>query len=260
MDVIKGLYIVVLTLNEEFKLKQCLRSASFAEKVIVVDSGSTDDTTAIARSSGADVHVHTDWQGFGVQRNRALTYCSAAEYIFFLDADEIITKQLQNEIREIVKSGAERAWTVEWNYIAFGKTLDLMKSTRGMLRFFYAKQLMGFEGQVHERAQLKRGTSIGALRNRLIHHSIDSVSSGLSKLRQYALLGALKLKDQGKTGGVMRGAVSATAIFLKLYILKRAFLHGGEGFLFCYFLAQERFFRNAALRYDRDDLTKNISR
>ena len=79
----------------------------------------------------------------------------------------------------------------------------------------------------------------------------------LNKLAQYVQLGAAKRAQAGKTGGVLRGLASGFAIFLRLYVFRRGFLCGAEGFLFCFFIALECFFRYAALKYDVNDL-KNL--
>ena len=81
------LCIAILTLNEERRIAQCIQSAQFADQIVVVDSGSQDDTVAMAQGLGAQVHIHSDWQGFAEQRNRLIQHCKA-DYIFFLDADE----------------------------------------------------------------------------------------------------------------------------------------------------------------------------
>jgi len=81
------LCIAILTLNEARRIEQCIASARFADQIVVVDSGSSDDTVALASAMGAEVHTYADWQGFGEQRNRLLKHCTA-DYIFFLDADE----------------------------------------------------------------------------------------------------------------------------------------------------------------------------
>ena len=70
------LTIGVLTKNEAHRIENCLRSAAFADQVVVVDSGSTDDTVAIARRLGAEVHLYPDWQGFAVQRTRLLAHAT----------------------------------------------------------------------------------------------------------------------------------------------------------------------------------------
>lgn len=257
---VDGLVIVVLTRNEERRLAQCLASAGFAERIIVVDSGSTDNTVAIARAHGAQVERHDDWQGFGVQRTRSLAYCAGASYLFFLDADEVISPALREEIRAVVARGEAAAWRLEWVQMAFGRTLTGLVSAPGMPRLIHAGSLLGFDGAVHEHALLRPGTPVHRLQERLHHHSYDSVQTSLMKLRQYALLGAAKRAALGQRGGVARGLASALALFLRVYLLRGAFRHGGPGFLYCYVLAQECFFRYAALEYDRPWLSDDVPR
>ena len=252
--------MVVLALNEAHRLPVCLRSARFAEQVIVIDAGSTDDTVAVARACGARVEVHDDWQGFAEQRTRALAYCRDASYIFFLDADEEITPQLQAEIAAVVASGEQAAWKITWQQVAFGRPLRGMARSSGQPRLLHTACLQGFDGVVHERARLAPGTPVHRLWNKLPHHSYDNVHDGLKKLTQYAMLGASKRADWGQRGGVLRGLASATAFFLRLYVLQGGMLSGGPGFLYCYILAQECFFRYAALKYDRDLLHDRVKR
>ena len=257
---VQGLAVVVLALNEAHRLHKCLRSARFAEQVIVIDAGSTDDTVAVARACGARVEVHDDWQGFAEQRTRALAYCRDVDYIFFLDADEEITPQLQAEIAAVVASGEQAAWKVTWQQVAFGRPLHGMARSSGQPRLVHTACLQGFDGVVHERARLAPGTSVHRLRNKLPHYSYDTVHDGLKKLTQYSMLGASKRAAWGQRGGVLRGLASATAFFLRLYVLQGGILCGGPGFLYCYLLAQECFFRYAALKYDRDLLHDRVKR
>jgi glycosyltransferase involved in cell wall biosynthesis len=255
-----GLFIVVLARNEARRLPACLNSARFAERTLVIDAGSSDETVAIARTLGAQVESQPDWRGFGVQRARSLSYCQSARYIFFLDADEEITAGLRAEIGAIVRTGQSGAWKVRWEQVAFGRLLAGMTSAPGMPRLFAAESLLGFEGAVHEQALLAPGTSVGRLQAPLLHHSYDSVRTSLHKISQYALLGAAKRAAHGQRGGVWRGLASAGALFLRLYVLRGGVRYGGAGFLYCYVLAQECFFRYAALRYDRDALTDAVQR
>lgn len=253
------LCIAVLTLNEERRIRQCLESARFADQVIVIDSGSTDQTVAIAQELGAEVHVYPDWQGFAVQRNRQLAHCHC-DTIFFLDADEVIPPELEAEMRAALSDPAHSTTlrAITWREFAYGRFLDAMKSTRGIVRWFPTALLQGFEGAVHEQYVLKdpgaAHCTIHTFRTRVTHYSRESIHGSLKKLAQYAQLGANKRAAAGKTGGVMRGFGSALANFIRLYILQRGFLCGPQGFLFCFFIALECFFRYVALRYDTPEV------
>lgn len=241
--------IAVLTLNEAQRIDACLRSAAFADQVVVIDSGSSDDTRERAQQHGAHVHLHTDWQGFAVQRTRALEHLHT-DYVFFLDADEEITPALRAEIVQAVSSHEDAAWRVWWDEVAFGRALTRMKPRGGIQRLFKRDTLQRFDGLVHEAPVLRHAVPVHSLRARLLHHSRPTVYGSLRKLAQYVQLGAAKRAAQGKKGGVLRGLVMGGLVFLRVYLFQRAFLCGGPGFLYAQFIALETFFRYAALRYD----------
>jgi glycosyltransferase involved in cell wall biosynthesis len=250
--------VVVLTLNEAQRIEACLRSAAFADQIVVIDSGSTDDTRERALGLGAQVQLHADWQGFGVQRTRALAHLHT-DYVFFLDADEEITSALQAEIVQAVASGDDAVWRVWWDEMAFGRALTRMKPRGGIQRLFRRATLERFEGVVHEAPVLRHAVPVKTFRQRLLHHSRTTVYGSLRKLAQYVQLGAAKRGAQGKKGGVWRGLVMGSVVFLRVYVFQRAFLCGGPGFLYSQFIALETFFRYAALRYDgpeADDLAR----
>jgi glycosyltransferase involved in cell wall biosynthesis len=248
------LTVGILTLNEERRIASCLRSCAFADQIVVVDSGSTDRTVEIAREMGAEVFVHADWQGFGPQRNHLLAH-SNGDYIFFLDADEEITPELQAEIQAAVASGDDAVWEVMWNQVAYGRPLTLMRSTGGVQRMFRMASLSHYEGVVHEHAAMRPGDRpVRRFKSRLLHYSRETIHGSLVKLAQYAQLGAAKRARAGKKGGVLRGMASAFGNFTRLYIFQRGFLCGPQGFLFCFFIALECFFRYAALEYDKEYL------
>ena len=248
------LTVGILAMNESARIARCIQSAAFAESVIVIDSGSADDTVARARAAGAQVHIYSDWQGFAVQRNRLLNHVTT-DYLFFLDADEIIPPALAKEIAAVIDSGRDEVWEILWTQVAYGRPLTAMRSTGGIKRFFKRASLLRYEGVVHEAAVMRSADiPVKRFRTPVLHYSRETVYDSLKKLAQYVQLGALKRAEMGKRGGILRGAASAVAIFVKLYIFRRAFLCGPEGFLFCFFIALECFFRYVALRYDAPNL------
>ena len=250
--------IAVLTLNEAARIEACLRSAAFADQIVVIDSGSTDDTREQAERLGAQVHLHADWQGFAVQRTRALEHLQT-DCVFFLDADEEIPPALRDEIERAVASGEDAIWRVWWDEVAFGRALTRMKPRGGIQRLFRRSTLERFDGVVHEAPVLHHAVPVREFRQRLLHHSRPTVYGSLRKLAQYVQLGAAKRQAQGKKGGVWRGLVMGGVVFLRVYLFQRAFLCGGPGFLYSQFIALETFFRYAALRYDEpqaDDLAR----
>lgn len=254
------LCIGILTLNEEKRIVNCIHSARFADQILVIDSGSQDQTQALAHAAGAEVHDYPDWQGFAEQRNRLLCHCRC-DFIFFLDADEEITPSLEKEILQAMQTSEDVIWQVLWDQVAYGRTLSRMKSTGGVQRMFRAASLLRFEGVVHEKAIMQTSDlPVRKFKSRLLHHSRETIYGSILKLAQYAQLGAAKRAKAGKTGGVLRGFASGFASFFQLYVLRRGFLCGAEGFLFCLFISLEAFFRYAMLRYDRGHLDKIVKR
>jgi glycosyltransferase involved in cell wall biosynthesis len=254
------LTIGILTMNEARRIEACIRSTQFADEVIVVDSGSSDNTVALAQQLGAQVHTHADWQGFAEQRNRLLRYCTG-DYVFFLDADELIQPDLQAEIQAAVLSNRPEVWETYWLEVAFGRPLRRVVSRKSLPRLFRRDMLIGFDGVVHEHANLSDPQARRhVFKSPLWHYSRETIHDSLKKLTQYAMLGAAKRAKKNRRGGVLRGLLSSLWMFIRLYIFKRAFLEGGPGFLYSLFIALEFFFRQAALKYDRKFLREDLSR
>lgn len=254
------LCIGILTMNEERRIAQCIQSAKFADQIVVVDSGSKDNTVAIAQSLGAQVHSHADWQGFAEQRNRMLQYCTA-DYIFFLDADEVITPELQIEIQAAVRTALPDVWETYWLEVAFGRPLKRVISRKSLPRLFRREMIVNFDGAVHEHANLTNPRAPRHVFQRpLLHYSRETIHDSLKKLTQYAMLGAAKRAKKNRRGGVIRGLLSSFWMFIRLYFFKLAILEGGPGFLYSLFIALEFFFRQAALKYDRAWLREDIQR
>ena len=247
-------------MNEERRIAACLASAAFADEIVVVDSGSTDGTHGIVQAHGVALHVHTDWRGFAEQRNRLLAHVSG-DWVFFLDADEIITPQLAAELRRMVNAGKPCVGEIHWEQMAFGQSLGRMRNTSGVPRLFPRQQLLRFEGAVHEGVVLRDAQlPVQRLQHRLPHYSRESIYGSLVKLAQYVQLGAYKRLQTGQRGGVLRGLASAVANFTRMYVFQCGFLCGRAGFLHCVFLALECFFRYVALDVDRTLLTQTHKR
>jgi glycosyltransferase involved in cell wall biosynthesis len=254
------LTVAVLTLNEAKRITACLKSVSFADQLLVIDSGSKDETVHLAQQAGAEVLTYSNWQGFAAQRNHQLAH-SRCDYIFFLDADEQVTPELAQEIQHAVASQTDCIWRITWEQVAFGRRLSKMRNSSSLPRFFRREWIVRFEGVVHEHAVLARSDiQQQHFKARLPHFSRETIHDSLLKLAQYSHLGASKRAAQGKRGGVFRGLCSAAANFIRFYFFHRGFMCGPEGFLHCLFVSLECFFRYTALRYDSDRLSEAVKR
>jgi len=254
------LCIAILTYNEEKRIERSVKSAQFADRILVIDSGSTDRTCELAASLGAEVHIYPDWQGFAVQRNRQLAHCTE-DFVFFLDADEVICTNLQEEIISVLDLDHQHVGHTYWKEVAFGKPIFCLLAKKNLARLFPRRKLLRFEGIVHEGAILTEpNIRRCAFKAPLLHYSRENIHDSLRKLTQYSMLGAAKRAKQGKRGGVLRGLASAFATFIRLYIFRASFVSGGPGFLYALFISLESFFRYSALHYDRDQLKDSVKR
>lgn len=169
--------VVILTLNEEVNMTECLRSCAWCDDIHVVDSGSTDATVAIARESNAKVYHHP-FESFGKQRNWAIENCPAKhEWIFHLDADERFTPELVTALRDIIASNPPQAgFHVPQKFMFMGKWLRrAVVYPTYQMRFFH-KTRMQFCDWGHGQRELTAGT-VGVLNVPYLHYGL---SKGLS--------------------------------------------------------------------------------
>lgn len=236
-----SLSVILITKNEAENIRACIESVAWAEEIIVVDSGSTDDTVAICKELGAQVHVH-DWPGFGVQKNRALGYATK-DWVLSLDADERVTPELRAEIEAILKTEqAADSYLVPRlsNYCGrfmyhSGWYPDLLPRLfrRGKARFS--------DDLVHERLIVEGSSE--KLRGLMLHYAFDGMEEVLHKVNQYSTAGAAMMHKRGRqaslTGAVVRGLWS----FFRTYILRGGVLDGREGFMLAVSNAEGTYYR-----------------
>lgn len=173
---------VVLAKNEEKVIGRCLESLSFCDEIIVIDTGSTDNTVTIAKKYKAEVY-HIEETDFSKIRNYGLEKATG-KWILYVDSDEIVSKPLQDEIRSTVRSSDDRyiAYRLKRQNIYFhtycwpyGEFLE---------RLFMKKNLSGWYGRLHESAMVIG--EIGTLQNILFHYSHRDLSSMLTKTIQWS--------------------------------------------------------------------------
>jgi glycosyltransferase involved in cell wall biosynthesis len=222
------LSLIVITKNEEAAIARCLRSANFADEMVVVDHGSTDKTAEIARSLGARVIVTSDWPGFGPQKNRALGQATS-DWVLSLDADEWIEPGLAGEIRNaIVRADAADGYEIPRRSRFCGKIV-LHGDWRGdrVLRLFRRGQGRFSDDKVHERAIVEG--RIARLSSPLEHDSITDPADADDKIDRYATAAAAQLAAEGKTSSAAKAALRGWAAFLRSYLLRLGFLDGLTG-------------------------------
>ncbi|MGB9354928.1 MAG: glycosyltransferase family 2 protein [Azonexus sp.] len=220
------LSVAIITLNAAAQLEACLKSARFANEIVVVDSGSNDGTQALAERHGARV-IQQDWLGFGPQKQFAVEQASH-DWVLCLDADERVTPQLQASIENALKNPSTAAFRFPRKNRFLGRYL---KHGEGYpdwsLRLFDRRQARWSADAVHEKVETQ--CSVGELAGDLLHDSAESLAAYLAKQNRYTTLAADMAFAAGKRAGFARIVFSPLLRFLKFYFVRQGFRDGLPG-------------------------------
>jgi len=221
-----ALALVVITRDAGAHLADCLDSAKFAAEIVVVDSGSSDDTVEIARSRGARV-VEQAWLGFGAQKNFAVAQ-ARHDWILALDADECVSAPLAKSIQGALASPRFDAYSMARRNRFLGRWLRHGEGYPDWnVRLFDRRRARWSDDPVHE--NVVTDGSVGRLEGDLLHASGESLEAYLAKQNRYTTLQAELLHARGEHASVARLVGSPLLRFLRFYVLKAGFLDGVAG-------------------------------
>jgi glycosyltransferase involved in cell wall biosynthesis len=221
------LTVAIIALNAAPWIGACLASVDFADEVLVVDSGSSDDTVAIARRHGARVESK-EWLGFGRQKQHAVAIAKN-EWVLCLDVDERVTEKLARSIREALGSRRYRAYRIARRNRFLGRWLAHGEGYPDWtVRLFHRAHAGWSNDEVHE--AVLTTTEVGRLEGDLLHDSAEDIATYMTKQNRYTTLHAEALFNQGVRAGYWRLFASPLARFVKFYLLRMGFLDGGPGF------------------------------
>ena len=221
--------ITLITLNSEKTLKSVLEAVSWADEIVLVDSGSTDNTLEIARQFNAKI-VYRAFDGYGSQKNFATSQASN-DWILSLDDDEILTPELQQEIQNLSLSTTDfDGFKIPRSLIFLGKLLKFSGEYKRLtLRLFNRKQGNWNAEYVHESVEVNG--KIGVLKHQILHDSYRDLTDYFNKFNKYTSLGAKTLAERGKTASSFKIITRFPTTFLKIYLLKGSCLDGYAGFM-----------------------------
>ena len=226
------LTVVVLTKNEEKNILEVIENAhKVTEKILVVDSGSTDKTVELAEANGAKV-VYRAWDNdFSEQRNFALEQVDT-EWVLYLDADERINDELASAIKKEMQAPRKAMFKFIRRNSAFGKDFKYgVLGPDSVLRMFPANAAH-WEGKVHENPV--GNLPVITLQGFLKHYTYADFDQYISKMNTYSTIGAQNNKAKNKKVSVIKDFVFRPFFaFVKMYILKLGFLEGWLGFVLC---------------------------
>ena len=241
------LSVIVIAKDEEASIARTLESVAFADEVVVVDSGSTDRTVAIARGLGAKVTINADWPGFGPQKNRALDLATG-DWVLSLDADEWLTAESAEEIRRVV--GANAAEVAAYRMPRRSSFCGRFLRHSGwwpdyVLRLFRRGRARFSDDMVHERV-IADG-KIGTLSLPIMHETFVDLEDLVDKMNRYSTHGARQLQREGKSSSLVEAIARALWAFFRTYVLRAGFLDGREGFMLAWATAEGTYYRYAKL-------------
>lgn len=233
-----GLSVVIITRNEEQNILRTLKSVKpVADEIVVVDSLSTDRTVRICREFGCKVYER-EFDGYGTQKQFAVDQASN-NWIFSIDADEVITEELQQELKSMFSGNSgplHPAYRISRSLHFMGSILRYGGAGKEfLLRLFDRTQGRFTTVAVHERIEVNG--SAGTLKGRLIHYSYRSIAHHLEKINIYTSLAAGENHNRGKSYAKAWTALKFPASFFSFYILKGGFLDGYPGFMWSFLAA-----------------------
>lgn len=240
------LSVIIIAKNEARVIGKTLKSVhGWADEIIVLDSGSTDETVEICRVYTDNVYI-TDWPGYGKQKNRALDKASK-KWVLSLDSDESVTEPLKEEIDKLLaRSETCTGYKIPVRLRYFGKYIRSLLKKRPLILF--QREYGRFtDMDVHEHVVLSQGKA-GRLRGHILHDSYEGYYHQNIKLTRYAHLWATEAYKQGKRSSLYSALSHGLWMFIRGVLLERAFLDGWRGLLLAYVHAQYTFNKYAILK------------
>ena len=231
---------IIITRNEEANIAACLDCLAFCDERVVVDAGSTDATAAIATTKGARVVAH-DWQGFGAQKNFALSLAQG-DWVLSVDADERVSPALAREIEGAIADGRADGYEIPRLSSFVGR--EMRHSgwfPDHVLRLFRRGKARFSDDLVHERVICDG--PVARLSEQLQHNSVTRLEQAISRIDRYSTAGAEMLIARGRRVSFASGITHGLWSFFRAYVLRLGFLDGREGFLLAVANAEGTYYR-----------------
>jgi glycosyltransferase involved in cell wall biosynthesis len=226
---------VIITLNEEKNLYRSLESVKWCDEIVVVDSGSTDKTLDICKEFNCRI-FHNDFNGYGEQKRYGVSKASH-DWVLNIDADEIVTNTLREEIKNQIPSEniTTRGYFIPRSLIFLGKQFKYGRESKEYYLRLFDKNFGNFSSdKVHEKVELAGTTE--KLNGILLHHSYQDIDQYFQKFNSYTTKAATTLFNNGNKGRSALIIILAFPVyFVKNYLIYRNFLNGVPGFLWSLF-------------------------
>lgn len=250
--------VLMIVKNEQEHLRSCLSSVcDWVDEIVLVDSGSSDNTESIAREFTSHFYRHEDWQGFGVQRQRAQSYMQS-DWVLALDADEVVSPELKDSVLEAIsQSSKDSVYRVNRLTQIFGRYIRHSGWYPDWIVRLYPRELTQYnDALVHESVDVPAGTLVRPLTGDLLHNTCTTLPEYTAKTSGYMKAWADQ-REGKKRVGMSSAVIHGLGRFFKMYVLKRGFLDGRHGFLLACLSANTTFTRYADLWLRSSKYTKS---
>lgn len=225
---------LAITYNEEENIERYIKSLSFADEIIIVDSNSTDKTVEIAKKLQAKV-ISRDFDDFSDQKSFALKQATN-DWVVFFDLDETISPELAQEIQEKTNLNSANAYKVKRNFYFMGKKIKYSGFQNDLVFRVFKKSVSQYNSNlVHETLQVEGKT--GVLKNTSNHYSYKTFDLYNGKLTRYSKLQASVLYKKNVRPNLYHFFIRPSWRFFHQYLIKFGFLDGKEGFILAYLSA-----------------------
>jgi len=221
---------IVLTLNEEGRIATCLDCLKFADRRIVVDSGSTDHTQEIVNQKEC-CFFENSFKNFSDQRNFALEKASE-DWVLFVDADEWVSDALAQEIKYVISLPNQSAYRIPRQNYFWGKQLRFCGASNDAPLRLFPRQSGVWRQAVHEFYDTK--LPVQKLKHHLIHHTTRNRHEYDLKLLRYIPLEVETMQAKGRKPRMGDVWLRPLAKFFYLYLFQFGFLDGWVGLQYCY--------------------------
>jgi (heptosyl)LPS beta-1,4-glucosyltransferase len=224
----KKLTATVITHNEEPNIERCLKSLSWVDEIVVVDSYSEDKTVEICKKYNCKV-IQTAWQGFGKTKKFAVDNASN-DWILSIDADEEVTDSLRNKIETLLIDPQHNGYYVKRKSFYLGKEIKQCGWDNDYPMRLFNRKFGNFnDKEVHESVKIKSEKS--KIHEPLLHYTYPTISSHIEKMNRYS---NLALSKETKSFSIFGSVALGINKFIKMYFLQRGFLDGKVGFILSY--------------------------
>ena len=220
----------IITRDAAVDLDRCLASLGFADEIVVLDQGSTDDTAGVCARHGAVLH-QGPWLGFGPTK-RAVTALGRNDWVLSVDSDEEVTPALAAAIAALPDEPAAAAFAVNRLSRFLGRWIRHCGWHPEYVVRLFDRRRGGFDDKpVHESVQT--GGEIGRLDGLFNHYTYETMEQYISKLNRYTTLAAEEAHAAGRRATPWTAVVRSQATFWRMWLVRGGFLDGGAGTVLC---------------------------